>query len=176
MDSEGAFVSKEMKEYFESIHIEYFFTLGHAPVAERQIRTIKDLVYRRIEHNRRDWVDVVFEVLQTYNYKMVHTITKFTPIDAMKPANLPQVKFNLELKAKRSRNYPDVEVGDYVKVFHKKDKLDKERHSNWMPNKEKVKEIKESMGQKFYVLDNIRRPYPLPRRDILLVEIGRAHV
>ncbi len=43
MDSEGAFVSKEMKEYFESVDIKYFFTLGHAPVAERQIRTVKDL-------------------------------------------------------------------------------------------------------------------------------------
>ena len=167
MDSEGAFVSKEMKEYFESIHIEYFFTLGHAPVAERQIRTVKELLYRRIEHNGRDWVDVIFEVLQTYNHKMVHTVTKFTPAEAMKPGNLAQVKFNLELKAKNQRTYPDLKVGDYVKIFHKKDKLDKERHSNWMPNKEKIKEIKESMGQTFYVIDNIRRPNPLSEKGFV---------
>ena len=47
---------------------------------------------------------------------------------------------------------------------------DKMVHSNWMPNKEKVKEIKESMGQKFYVLENFRRPNPLPRRDVLKVD------
>jgi hypothetical protein len=122
MDSEGAFVSKEMKEYFESVNIEYFFTSGHAPVAERQIRTIEDLLYRRIEHNGRDWVDVIFEVLQTYNYKMVHTVSKFTPVDAMKPGKLAQVKFNLELKAKKQRTYPDLKVGDYIQIFHKKDK------------------------------------------------------
>jgi hypothetical protein len=140
MDSEGAFVSKEMKEYFESINIEYFFTLGHAPVAERQIRTVKELLYRRIEHNGRDWVDVIFEVLQTYNHKMVHTVSKFTPVDAMKPANLAQVKFNLELRAKKQRTYPDLKVGDYVKIFHKK-------KTNWIrkdiqigcPTKRKLK-------------------------------------
>ena len=149
MDSEGAFVSKEMKEYFDGIGIEYFFTLGHAPVAERQIRTIKDLIYRRIEHTGADWVTKFFEVLQTYNYKMVHTVSKFTPAEAMKPGNLAQVKFNLELRAKKQRTYPPIKVGDYVKVFHKKDKLDKERHSNWMPNKDKVKTIEKNMGQTF---------------------------
>ena len=62
-----------------------------------------------------------------------------------------------------------------MKVFHKKDKLDKERHANWMPNKEKVKEIKESMGQKFYVLENFRRPNPLPRRDVLKVDLQKLY-
>ncbi len=51
---------------------------------------------------------------------MVHTVTKFTPVEAMKPGNLAQVKFNLELKAKKQRTYPDLKVGDYVKIFHKK--------------------------------------------------------
>ena len=153
MDSEAAFVSKEMKEHFDGIGIEHFFTLGHAPVAERQIRTIKDLIYRRIEHTGADWVTKIFEVLQTYNYKMVHTVSKFTLVDAMKPVNLAQVKFNLELRAKNQRTYPDLAVGDYVKIFHKKDKLDKERHSNWMPNKEKIRDIEESMGQTFCVLN-----------------------
>ena len=36
-----------------------------------------------------------------------------------------------------------------------------------MPNKEKITEVKESMGQTFYVIDNMRRPNPLVRRDLL---------
>ena len=139
MDSEGAFVSKEMKEYFESINIEYFFTLGHAPVAERQIRTIKDLVYRRIEHTGADWVTKIFEVLQTYNHKMVHTVSKFTPVDAMKPGNLAQVKFNLELRAKKQRTYPDLKVGDYVKIFHKKTNWIRKDIQIGCPTKRKLK-------------------------------------
>ncbi len=67
---------------------------------------------------------------------MVHTVSKFTPVDAMKPANLAQVKFNLELRPKKQRTYLDLKVGDYVKIFQNNNKLDKERHSNWMPNKE----------------------------------------
>ena len=169
MDSEGAFVGKVTKAYFERENIEYFFTRGHASVAERQIRTVKELLYRRIEQDERDWVDVLPEVLKTYNEKMVHTVTKFTLVDAMKPANLAQVKFNLELRAKKQRTYPDLEVGDYVRVFYQKDKLDKERHSNWMPNKERVKEIKESMGQTVYLLDNFRLPNAFVRRDLLKV-------
>ena len=174
MDSEGALVSRDIKAWFESVDIKAIYTLGHAAVAERQIRTVKDLIYRRIEHTGADWVTKISEVLHTYNHKMVHTVSKFTPVDARKPGNLAQVKFNLELRAKKQRTYPDLEVGDYVKIFHKKDKLDKERHSNWMPNKEKIKEIKESMGQTFYVIDNIRRPNPFVRRDLLKVDRPNA--
>ena len=39
-----------------------------------------------------------------------------------------------------------------------------------MPNKRKIKEIKESMGQTFYVVDNLRRPNALVRRDLLKVD------
>ena len=56
-----------------------------------------------------------------------------------------------------------------LKFSTKKNKLDKERHSNWMPNKERVKEIKESMDQKVYLLDNFRLPNAFVRRDLLKV-------
>ena len=48
-DDEGSFNSKEVKQYFLDNHIQYIITRGHAPVAERGIRTIKDLIYRRID-------------------------------------------------------------------------------------------------------------------------------
>ena len=43
-----------------------------------------------------------------------------------------------------------------------------------MPNKEQIKELKESMGQTCYVIDNIRRPNPLVRRDLLKVDPPNA--
>ena len=64
MDSEGAFTGKDAKTYFEGVNIKYLYTRGHAPVAERQTRTVKELLYRRIEHDGRDWVDVIKEVLK----------------------------------------------------------------------------------------------------------------
>ena len=67
----------------------------------------------------------------------------------MKPANHLDVKLNLELRAKHKRKYPEVKVGDFVKVYRKKDKLDKERLSLWSKDKFKVIDIVDSMGQDF---------------------------
>ena len=52
----------------------------------------------------------------------------------------------------------------------KKDKLDKERISNWSYDKYKVLDIQESMGQKFYKLEG--RDRVVMRSEILLVDWG----
>ena len=74
---------------------------------------------------------------------------------------------NLELKRKNSIIYPNVNVGDMVKLFKKKDKLDKERVSNWTKESYKVESINESMNQQFYKLEG--RPKQVMRSEILLV-------
>ena len=99
---------------------------------------------------------------------MVHSVTKHTPEEALKPSNKSMVKFNLEIKKRSSRRYPDIEVGDTVRIFKKKDKLDKERISNWSSKKYKVKDIKESMNQKFYELEGYDKP--LMRSELLLLD------
>ena len=53
----------------------------------------------------------------------------------------------LEINAIRKRKYPDIKVGDRVKVYNKKDKLDKERISVWSPNTYEVEEIKHEKEQ-----------------------------
>ena len=130
-------------------------TRSHAAVAERTIRTIKAMIDKRIEsakkRDNRDerWVDVLNQVLITYNYKNIHSATKMTPKYATKTTNHIQVKANLELKRKHTRRYPDINVGDYVKVYNKKDKLDKERIPVWSKANFKVESINESMSQYF---------------------------
>ena len=57
-DNEGAFVSNEIKRYFEEKGIRHLTTLGHAPVAERQIRPIKNMVYQRVEKTGQKWHEV----------------------------------------------------------------------------------------------------------------------
>ena len=167
-DNEGAFVSNNVKKYLQDEGIRLLTTLGHAPVAERQIRTVKSMIYKRIEHTGQNWWDVLYPVLLTYNNKMIHNVTKFTPADAMKASNTAEVKFNLELKKRSTRKYPDISIGSLVRIFKKKDKLDKERISNWTDNKYKVVEIEESMGQKFYKVEG--RDKALMRSEILLVD------
>ena len=103
-DNEGAFVSNEIQSYFKKQNIRHITTLGHAPVAERQIRTIKNMIYPRVEKTGQKWHEVLYAVLLTYNKKLVHSITKMTPNDARKPEHQLSVKLNLELKRKNSRN------------------------------------------------------------------------
>ena len=52
-----AFVSNVIQTYFADEGIRHLTTLGHAPVAERQIRTMKGMIYKRIEHTNQNWWD-----------------------------------------------------------------------------------------------------------------------
>ena len=81
---------------------------------------MKDMIYKRIEYTKKEWWEVIYPVLLTYNKKMVHSVTKHTPEEALKQSNKSMVKFNLELKKRSSRRYPDIEVGDTVRIFKKK--------------------------------------------------------
>ena len=51
------------------------------------------------------------------------------------------------MNAKRTRKYPDIAVGDKVRLYKKKDKMDKERVGAWTTDLHEVEAIKESEGQ-----------------------------
>ena len=149
-------------------------TRSHAAVAERTIRTIKAMIEKRLESaKKRDedkrWIDVLNQVLITYNFKNKHSATKMTPKDATLPSNHLQVKTNLEMKRKHTRIYPDINVGDYVKIYNKKSKYAKERIPVWSRDNFKVESINDSMGQDFYKVEG--RDRALMRFEILLVKL-----
>ena len=50
---------------------------------------------------------------------MIHSMTNMTPNEARKQSSKLTVYMNLQLKAKRTRTYPDLAVGDHVKLFKK---------------------------------------------------------
>jgi len=167
-DNEGAFVSNEVQKYFKDSNIRHITTLSHAPVAERQIRTIKSMIYQRVEHSKRKWYDVLGPVLLVYNNRMVHSSIKMTPNEARKPSNELNVKLNLQLNRAKTRKYPNISVGDKVKLYRKKDKLDKERKSVWSPNFYTVDSIIHSGGEAMFKLSGV--PKPVLRHEILLME------
>ena len=166
-DNEGAFVSNEIQKWFKDNNIRHITTLSHAPVAERQIRTIKSMLYKRYEHEPKPWHELLFPVLLKYNNKLIHSTIKLTPNEAMNPKNALTVKLNLELKRRSTRIYPNISEGDTVKIYKKKDKLDKERVSTWSKEHYTVERIEESMGQTFYKLEG--RPKMVMRRKVLLI-------
>ena len=122
-DDEGAFNSKEIQKYFNDEGIRHLVTRSHAPVAERQIRTFKNMIYKRLEapiNEGKQWFDLLDQVLVTYNHGREHSSTKMTPHDARQTHKQQLVKFNLELKRQHSRKYPEISVGDTVRVYKKK--------------------------------------------------------
>lgn len=170
-DDEGALNSNEIQKYLKDIDVKHIVTRTHAAVAERTIRTIKKMIYTRIEQSKEEpkpsWHSLIYPVVLTYNYKLKSSVTKMTPVEARKPQNKIAVKWNLELKARFTRKYPAIKEGDYVKLYKKKDKLDKERKSVWTDKKFKVEDIIEDIGQEFYKIETYTRTFL--RHELLLV-------
>ena len=102
---------------------------------------------------------------------MIHSAIGMTPDDATIPSNEAIVKGRLQVKKLNTRRYPDIRVGDKVKYYQKKDKLDKERVSTWSTTTSRVTAISESHGQKYYTIDPkpVSSKRPLQRAEILKV-------
>ena len=91
--------------------------------------------------------------LLTYNDQHIHSSTGFTPKQARLKRNEYAVKLNLELGALKNRKYPELNVGDEVKVMRKKAITEKERTSRWLNDTFKVARIEEKLGQPYYHLE-----------------------
>ena len=68
----------------------------------------------------KSWRELIDPILHVYNNKMISSATKLTPEEARKPENLTIVKSNLELKRQHKRKYPQIEIGDTIKIYTKK--------------------------------------------------------
>ena len=98
---------------------------------------------------------------------MVNNSTGMTPYEARKERNRIDVKQNLELRAKHTRKYPDINVGDKVKIYTTKKRLAKERKSVWSSDSHDVEGIESSHGQSFYKTS--ASPKSFMRHEILKV-------
>ena len=173
-DNEGAWSrGTEINKYFKDENINHIITLSHPNISERAIRTIKDEIYKRVKlPSDKNWSELLYPILLKYNFKSVHTSTKLTPNEADKTHNQFYAKLNLELHRVHKRRYPDVNIDDNVKVYKKKDKLDKEHIPVWQGKIYKVEKIDKKFGQKYYYLEGYTqngRIAPLLRHEILKV-------
>ena len=167
-DDEGSFHSKQAEAYYKENDIKHLVTRGHASYAERAIKTIKSMIYKRIEAKPdAKWYspEILSNALVTYNYKMKHDTINTTPNEARQPKNYVDVKAQIEMHKEKKRKYPDIVVNDYVRVFTKKKNFQKENVSVWSQHKYKVIKIDESHGQKFYHIDGQTKP--MMRHEIL---------
>ena len=144
---------------------------NHAAFAERFIRTYKAMLYKRIDSVKENkitdpqWTTYNWALILTYNTKLIHSSTKMTPKQAAMKTNEIDVKANLELRAKRNRIYPPLEVGGKVKIARKKKVNEKERTSFFSDGTFTVSAITVDFGQKYYKVLNTQ----YTRRDLLKV-------
>ena len=155
-DDEGALSKPDMKKYFDDNKIHHIVTRSHAHMAERAIRTFKDSLYKRVDNTKEpvQWNDLIFEILLTYNNKIVHTTTGMTPSEARLPKNRLTVWTNTYIKSKQTRIYPVLSIGDKVKILRKKKPGEKERTSVWSDEIYNVENMFEKLEQTFYLLSN----------------------
>ena len=73
---------------------------------------------------------------------MEHSSVGMTPAEASKKKNNYKVKMKIATEATRTRKYPEINIGDEVKIYRKKAITEKERSSNWLPTNIKLKGLK----------------------------------
>ena len=107
--------------------------------------------------------------MKAYNNVHSHRATEMTPAKAELPENTDIVKQNLEEKRVSTRKYPNIIVGDSVRLYHKKNQLDKERVALWSDVIYKVDEIVVSKRQKMYNISN-GNDHKYMRHELLKIE------
>jgi hypothetical protein len=158
-DDEGSFSSNGVREILKEKKIEHIVTRKHAAFAERGIRTLKRLMYQRIDYDIKQgkkniqWHEYLFQVLLVYNNKNEHSSTGMKPVEAAKAENRIDVKAELESKGKHNRKYKPLEVGDMVRIYTKRQQGEKERVPLFSKRKYPIEKIEVKQGLKFYYVN-----------------------
>ena len=104
---------------------------------------------KRVKPNQQ-WIDVVFQILLTYNNKLIHSATNFKPSGAKMPSHELMTYIHMKLKANNNRTYLDIKIGDNVKIYQKKKFFDKGHKSKWSNASLKITGITKSHGLSFF--------------------------
>ena len=100
-------------------------------------------------------VDQLKPITDKYN-NTIHNTIEMSPNQAKKPGNQLMVSYNIWNKAKRNRQYPDLKVGDDVRVKTIKDSKTKGYDPKWSKEVYKVTFIKDN---DYMVNDGKRKVY-----------------
>ncbi len=107
---------------------------GKAVVAERFIRTIKEMLFKKFTStNSRDWLKLLGPALEKYNNR-VHKTILMTPTEASQTDNEVQVYNNLHRdssQAPKKKHKPKFAVGDNVRISRIKEKFEKGYEPNY---------------------------------------------
>ena len=104
-----------------------------AHTVERFNRTLKEHIQTRLDAmnlSRDKWTSQLEAVVNKYN-NTVHSTIKMSPNDARKAGNKLTASFNIWAQSKKDRVYPELKVGDEVRVMLTKDSKTKGYMPKW---------------------------------------------
>lgn len=177
-DPDSGFLSDPLQQLFRDSDVEHIISRLHARVAERTIRTIKGLLKVAVDKDPSEtpiWTELLPQVLDDYNYENEHSAIGMKPAEATQDVNEFRVRTNLEIKRKKFRRYPELEVGDKVRVFRKRGTFAKEDTGVWDKDPTEVRRIETSpiTGQTMYYVNKATiMTKPFVRSEIWKIEDG----
>ncbi|HRP37281.1 MAG TPA: DDE-type integrase/transposase/recombinase, partial [Candidatus Dojkabacteria bacterium] len=127
VDKGSEFYNKKFKDWANKNDIVIYSTYSESKsvVVERFIRSLKELIMPIFsEHNTREWINILPQVVKTYNNRYHKTI-KMTPVEASDHKNATTVFLNLSKHKSSKKQKPKFQVGDEVRVSRIKDKFEK---------------------------------------------------
>ena len=165
-DQEGSFNNVEFIRLLNKNKVKHIMVVDKAHTVERFNRTLKENIHRRLNAMGLDpdkWTSQLEAVVNKYN-NTVHSTIKMTPNDARKDSNKLTTSFNIWAKSKKDRVYPELKVGDEVRVMLTKDSKTKGYMPKWSTDIFKVTFIKDHD----FMVNNDRRKVYL-RHELLNV-------
>jgi hypothetical protein len=158
-DQGSEFFNQTFKKFLESKGIRLYHTYSErkACMAERVIRTLRDLMEREISKNEllkreESWPAILKRVTNDYN-NSVHNTTRMTPTDASKQENAMLLQANYAHRRKEKRTKPKFKVGDYVRLYAYKGRFTKGAKSNFTREVFKVVEVLPSVPPTYRIAD-----------------------
>ena len=157
-DYEGAFEAPAWRRFLNEHGVTMLQSVSGAPKVERFNRTLKTMLQTRLDAkdlSRDQWLGELGPILRKYN-STPHSTIEMSPNEAARPENKLLVAFNLSKHAVKKRRYPDLKIGDRVRVLLAKDPKRKGYMPRWSVDTFRVYG---DQGGAYLVDDGKRRVY-----------------
>jgi hypothetical protein len=167
MDQGLEFTNNRVKRLLRENNIRIFHPTSHgkAVYVERVNQTLQSLIYRYLtEKSTRRYLDVLQELVKTYNTRAHRSLKNHPPIDALKDENVPffrRVEQNrvapiLERNMKRRRkSKPKFKVGQVVRIKKWKNVFDRGYKQTFSNQYYKIHHIDKTLPTITYELRNM---------------------
>lgn len=127
------FTNKDIQALFKQYNVHWYSTNSElkASVVERFNRTLRDMMWKKFTFNSNyKWVDMLPELINTYNNK-IHRTINMTPVEASRKENESKLKHIF--RETFPNNPPKFKIGDTVRISKNKRIFTKGSTKNWTP-------------------------------------------